>query len=126
MINATTKQPVIRFTGLRLATVGDISKVSIDWEYTPGNAVLSESLQLQSSTDDGKRYQNVPSAVLRPCEDICRQEVHLNMSIKLLEVNFCHGGSFPVESSDDSVLETLPVHKVAVVLWKNQLDFFFH
>ena len=42
----------------------------------------------------------------------------------LLEVNFCHGGSFPVESSDDSVLETLPVHKVAVVLWKNQLDFF--
>ena len=81
VIDDVTKQFLIRFTGLCVVAEENTPKISMEWEYTPGDALQSEPLQLQSSFDDGKSYQNVPSGLLPACDEDCRMSMPLNLTL---------------------------------------------
>ena len=81
VIDDATKQPLIRFTGLRVVAEENIPTMTMEWEYTPGEALQSEPLQLQSSLDDGKSYQDVPSGLLPSCDEDCRMSMPLNLTL---------------------------------------------
>ena len=47
VIDDATKQPLIRFTGLRVVAEENVPTMTMEWEYTPGEALQSEPLQLR-------------------------------------------------------------------------------
>ena len=81
VIDKKTRQPLIRFTGLRVVSLDNKPGITIEWEYTPGEALQSEPLQLQVSYDDGKKYQNMDVNRMPPCNEDCRMSVSLNLTL---------------------------------------------